>query len=501
MKKILNTLNQHASEMPGKIALRGSDTVLSYAALNEQIEQLASVIIAKGWRTLAIMLDNCPAWVVIDLAAARADVTLLPLPGFFTDQQLEHSLADADVEALITDQPERFGNLDHHALDNKNIAGTELHCLLFDDPMIKLLNATIDDTIKITYTSGTTGTPKGVCLSGTAIDTVTTSLVHQSQIQPNDVHLCLLPLATLFENISGIYVPLLAGATIALPSLHEVGMQGASGVDINCLIFALEQHGATRAILLPQLLQALVERLEAGESAPQQLRFLAVGGATVSQRLLYRAAALGLPVFQGYGLSECCSVVALNNNEHNRPGSVGRPLPHVSLRFNKDGEIFVKGALFNGYLGEILHSGSQWWPTGDIGYVDSDGYLFITARKKNVFITSFGRNVAPEWVEQELTLTPAIAQAFIHGEARPWNVAVLVTTATDNEIQRAVDETNIRLPDYARIGHWLRADAPFSVANSLLTATDRLRRLKIWQTYGERIDAHYSASDYRKEKL
>lgn len=497
MKNILNALEQHATLTPARVALRGSNVALTYAELNEEVEWLAAAFAASGWRRVAVMIDNTPAWVVIDLAAAKAGVMLVPLPAFFSEQQLQHTLADAAVEMLITDQPQRLASF-AQLLERKCIAHSTLHSLQVPRGA-HAHNPVAGEITKITYTSGTTGTPKGVCLSGAAIDSVTHSLVLRTEVQADDLHLCILPLATLLENVGGLYVPLLAGATVALPSLAEVGMQGASGVNIHMVIAALARCGATRAILLPQLLQAMVETFESGVAVPQRLRFLAVGGAPVSASLLQRAAVLGLPLFQGYGLSECCSVVTLNNAEQNRPGSVGQPLPHVELRIADDGEIMVKGALFSGYLGEPQQPLHEWWPTGDQGCLDGDGYLFITGRSKNIFITSFGRNVAPEWMEQELVLSPVIAQAFVYGEARPWNIAVLVTSADDAMVQASINDANSRLPDYAHIRGWVRANRPFTVANGQLTATGRLRRQQLWQEYGGRIEQCYSASEAAKE--
>lgn len=500
MFNILDAVSWHACNNSDQIAVQGSNTRLSYSELHQEVQTLATLLESSGWRTVAVMLGNSPAWVVIDLAAEQAGVILVPLPSFFSESQVTHSLRDAGVNAVITDQPERFTGFSRSSLC-KNIAGTALNCLVVP-ASLKVSGVNVPaDTIKVTYTSGTTGTSKGVCLSGNAIDQVSRSLAQRSQVRADDIHICLLPLATLLENIGGIYVPLLAGATIAVPSLGQVGMLGASGVHIDLLIKALEQYKATRAILLPQMLQSLIERLEVGSSVLPRLRFLAVGGAPVPPTLLQRAEHLGLPVFQGYGLSECCSVVALNNEEHNRPESVGKPLCHVGLRFNTDGEIMVKGSLFNGYLGGLPRVVNGWWPTGDFGYLDDDGYLFITGRKKNMFITSYGRNVAPEWVEQELVLSPFIAQAFVYGEARPWNIAVLVSDATDAQVQAAVSNVNIGLPDYARVSCWLRADKPFSVANELMTATGRLRRKSVLRAYDERIEATYLDFAYIKENL
>ncbi len=132
------------------------------------------------------------------------------------------------------------------------------------------------------------------------------------------------------------------------------------------VVGALQESEATTAILLPQLLQALVGAGEAGAVRFTRLRFLAVGGAPVAPRLLERARTLCLPVFEGYGLSECASVVALNGPGAERAGSVGRPLPHARVRIAADGEILVAGALFSGYLGDAPFA-EDYWPTGASG--------------------------------------------------------------------------------------------------------------------------------------
>jgi len=171
---------------------------------------------------------------------------------------------------------------------------------------------------------------------------------------------------------------------------------------------------------------------------------------------------------------------------------VGRPLPHVRLRIADDGEIYVAGAVCAGYLGEPNNSPDNsadgFWPTGDIGHLDAHGFLHLTGRKKHIFITAFGRNVAPEWVEREILLDPAIAQLVVFGEARPFNVAIIVPRpgATTEAVQAAIDAANQRLPDYARIARFILAEAPFTVENEFLTGTARPRRAQI--------AAHYAAS-------
>ena len=215
------------------------------------------------------------------------------------------------------------------------------------------------------------------------------------------------------------------------------------------------------------------------------------------RQLRRRMGQLGLPGYEGYGLSEAASVVAVNRPGDTRPGTVGRPLPHVRLRFAADGEIEVGGSLFSGYLGDGEEKPGRFWPTGDIGHLDDEGFLHLTGRKKHIFITAFGRNIAPEWVERELTVTGAIAQAVVYGEARPFNVAVLVPrmAADAAVIAQTVAQANARLPDYARIRRWLLADAPFSLANGQWTGTGRPRRQAIWKAYAERIRAMYAEEE------
>jgi long-subunit acyl-CoA synthetase (AMP-forming) len=185
-----------------------------------------------------------------------------------------------------------------------------------------------------------------------------------------------------------------------------------------------------------------------------------------------------------------------------RLGSVGRPLPHVQLKFAPDGEIRVAGSVFSGYLGAAsVGTADDYWATGDTGYLDADGFLFVTGRKRNVFITSFGRNVAPEWVESQLLLDPRIAQAAVFGEARPFNVAVVVARdhglpAEVDGIARAIAVANANLPDYARVGRWILADAPFSVAHGQYTGSGRPRRAAIWSTYAARIKEIYDTATH-----
>lgn len=453
------------------------------------VHRLADALAAAGARRIASRLDNGPEWLALDLAIRSLDAVHVPLPTFFSPAQVAHALASSGADAVIVPAgatlPDAFAACPALPLDD-NLT------LLRLDPIPVVLPA---GTACITFTSGTTGAPKGVCLDATALLAVAQSLADAAAPLAPKRHLCLMPLSTLLENVAGLYAALLSGAEIAVPPLAEVGYTGASGLDVPTLIACLHRYRPDSAILLPQLLLALVMAAEQGAQLLDSLKFLAVGGGRVGPALLARAEALGLPVYEGYGLSECASVVCLNRPGALRAGSVGRPLPHAKVSAI-DGELFVEGVRCLGYLGgDPLPPGTI--ATGDLGHIDADGFVHITGRRKNVFITSFGRNVSPEWVESELLQHPAFAQAIVHGEAQPFNVAIVWPRRADVDdasLLEALGDVNRGLPDYAQIRDIVRADAPFSFADGLLTSNGRPRRDAILARYRTRIDARYAAA-------
>ncbi|MFG5409585.1 thermostable hemolysin [Piscinibacter sakaiensis] len=394
-----------------------------------------------GERVLATLLDNGADFIALDEAAAAAGVVHVPLPLFFTPQQRLHALQAAGADTLVTPQ------------------GVE-----------RLPFATValpPGTAKITFTSGTTGTPKGVCLSQAALQAVADGL--RTAIAPLDVqrHLNVLPFAVLLENIAGLLAPRREGVAVITPPLAEVGLEGSSRFDPARLDAAVRRHEAHSLILLPQMLRAAV-------GAP----------------LVQAARALGLPVAEGYGLSEGGSVQTLNLPGQGTPGSVGRALPHARLRVDADGGIAVAGSLMLGYLGDPSPV-PDWWPTGDLGRLDADGQLWIDGRRRHVLITAYGRNVSPEWVETGLRGHPDVLQAVVFGDGQPALSAVLWPTRPGADLQAAVDAANAHLPDYARIGRWTPARAAFDAASGLATANGRPQRAAIAALHAEdlRIEA------------
>lgn len=487
MRKILSQILWQARMQPEKVALSDDAISLTYRSLETAIADVAAMIAAER---VAVMIGNSVAWAVVDLAVAACDAISIPVPSFFSEEQLEHLMADATPDLLITDDPGRGLKLPramHH--ETIVVAQAVLHLYRLEPGDRRTLPS---DTAKITYTSGSTGQPKGVCVTRAAIDEVTDSLAIAVSARPEDRSLTVLPLSTLLANIGGIYVPLSHGATAVLPTLEQCGFIGSSAVDPRAFLAAFHRFAPTATILVPQLLKLLVESLQAGASLPATLRFIAVGGAPCSESLIDRARALGIPVYEGYGLSEATSVVSMNRPGSERPGSVGMPLPHVRVSIAHDGEIIVSGALFGGYLG-ALEPLADSWHTGDIGRLDADGFLYVSGRKKAAFATAYGRNVSPEWVESELVATRAVLQAAVFGEGREFNVAVIVPMpGTSAEyIASAIDQANARLPDYAQVRKWCLASAPFSTRDGLARHGGAIDRQAIAKHYAAALDALY----------
>ncbi|HEX6689912.1 MAG TPA: AMP-binding protein [Burkholderiales bacterium] len=446
-------------------------SAVTAATLEGRVARLAEGLRAARPRVLGLLADNGADWLAVDLAAERAEVPLVPLPAFFTPQQLQHAVAASGMDALFCAAPETAQALGFRPA--RAPEGASLPWFRRSAQAVALAGG----TAKITFTSGTTGTPKGVHLTVAQQQAVALALAHKTRHLGLERHLCLLPLPVLLENVAGFRASLLAGAACCVPPLAEVGVGGAAAFDPLACLAAMELWQAQSVILLPQMMLALTAALEAGAALPSRLRFAAVGGAKIAAASVVRARKAGLPVYEGYGLSECASVVSLNVPGADRPGSVGRPLPHAGVRIAGDGEILVSG-----------------FATGDLGRLDAGGFLHVEGRRKNVLITSFGRNVSPEWPEAELCASGAIAQAAVFGDARPQLCALVVPRsagATDAAIDAEVERANAALPDYARIAFWLRAEAPFSAADGSATPNGRVRRDVVWSRYGARIESRY----------
>lgn len=439
---------------------------ISYRDLLHAVDAMASELNRRGSQRIGLMADNSLDWLISDLAALKLGLTVIPIPSFFTAAQRRAVLSDAELDTLVT-----------------------------DNGAIERISATAipHPAAKITYTSGSTGQPKGVCLSAEHLLETVRALAQQLPEQLSQRHLCCLPLAVLLENIAGAWLALYLGASIHLPSLTSLGYKRSNQLDPTVFFAELRSFAPHSVIAIPALAELLIHGCEQGAVTPRQFRFIAVGGATVAPHLLVRAEQLGLPLYEGYGLSECGSVVALNTPTAHKPGTVGRPLPHQHVQIN-EGQIYTAGPYMLGYLHQkSLAPDEVWHATGDLGHFDEDGYLIVSGRASNLIITSFGRNISPEWIETLAQEFPCWSQFMVVGDGQTQPLALLTPTAGTNNsvIDAALTKLNQQLPDYAQLAGWLPTDEPFSEANQLLTYNNRLRRKAIQKTYAQAISQFY----------
>lgn len=453
MSAIIEALRERLTKEGDAIAVYADERELLLSELLRLVEEKARRIAADapGKGPIAIDLANGLDWIVADLALLQLGWPSIALPPFFTAEQTENVLLDAGVVAVI------------------NAEG--LHTL--PPHQFRLLP---EGTAKISYTSGSTGSPKGICLSEAQLLATAEAVVRHLGTEKAGRHLPLLPLGVLLENVAGLYASLLSGAIYLARSSHSIGLGNPFRPDFGAVAGAIRADQATSLILVPELLRGLTSHLETNGLRLPSLTLAAVGGARVPPLLIQRARSVGLPVAQGYGLTELGSVVTLQAPEDLGDNTVGRPLDHVTVTLANDGEIIVSGNTHLGMVG--APRGADPIATGDIGHFEADGRLVISGRKSNLIITAFGRNVSPEWVESELLAQPEIAQALVFGDGEAALSALIVPITAETRVGDAVTRTNAALPAYARIEHW-ELSRPFLPVDATLTANGRPRRDQI----------------------
>lgn len=466
MTALLEAIESHAAAKGDAIAIDSGDCRLTWRDLAEQVNACRDVLAASLGRSgqpVALAQDHGIAACLSDIALVEAGIPAVSLPNFFTSDQRQHALASAGVSALLCsrDDPAAFDRIDQKAVELPS------------------------GTAKISFTSGSTGNPKGICLSATHLLGVAQAVVEAVGESHAGRHLAVLPPGILLENVAGFYAVMLAGGTyVALPQA-EIGLANPFQPDVLKLLDRIEEHRITSLILVPEYLNGLTSALEGTGRHLPDLTLVAVGGARVAHDLIERANTVGLPVRQGYGLTECASVVALEGPVERVRGSVGRSIGLNSISLAEDGEILIDGPLCLGSVDVPMAPGP--YRTGDIGRLDDDGNLWIEGRKSNLIITSHGRNISPEWVEGELTSQPGVLQAMVFGDGKAELGALIVPSGAMSDLEGAVAAANAGLPAYARVAHF-RQVAPFTPLNGMLTGNGRLKRQAITHSYltGER---------------
>ena len=448
---------------------------------------------------VAILSENRPEWAITDyacLAARAADVPIYPtLPA----RQVEYILRDSGAMAAVVSSTAQLGKLlsvrerlpalaHVIALD---AGATAPGVLTFDSVLARgrsarerhpswreeALTVAPDDLATLIYTSGTTGDPKGVMLShGNIASNVTTS-VDLFSFTAEDECLSFLPLSHIFERMFGHYCMFHAGVVItyaesvdtvpanmleirphlmaSVPRLYEkiyarVLDSVRTSSALRKRMFAWGRRVGERWAELTisgepvpaglQVQKALADRLVFAKLRKRtggRIRFFISGGAPLSPDIARFFYAAGLPILEGYGLTETSPVMAVNTFQHHRLGTVGKAIPGVEIRIAADGEIITRGPnVMCGYFNKPEATAEAideegWFHTGDIGTIDADGFLSITDRKKDLIVTAGGKNIAPQPIENLAKSSKFVATAVMIGDRRPFPVMLVVP----NEIQ------------------------------------------------------------------
>lgn len=470
MRTFLEAVKAHAERHPHAVAFSDPRGVLTRAGLLGDATRLAASL-PDDARVIGLLLPNGREWAAAALACAMSGRILVPLPTFFSAQQLGHVIGDAGVELIL-------GTAEDSAPAGLPLRPVALTGEAGPEPVFR------DGFGAIIYTSGSSGRPKGVRHESGQLAWEAAALATAIDAREADSYLSVLPLSLLLESLCAVFVPaLVGGRTHFDTALSDAVARGAP----RGIAAAFAAHRPTTSVVVPELLKVWVLELQAaGVRAPESLRFVAAGGAPVPPQLAEGAWQLGIPVHEGYGLSECCSVVAVNQPGRRTPGTVGTPLPGLRLSL-RDGEIVVEGpSVTDGYLGEGAASrpGATGWATGDLGSLDAEGRLIVHGRKDNLIVTANGRNISPEWVETALLDDPGLAACAV-GEADGELAALLIpilpaeawfSAAGPQALRDRMGRWCAHLPAYARPTRVRVVPLTEARACGLLTDNGRIRR-------------------------
>jgi long-chain acyl-CoA synthetase len=524
---------------------------VSFAGLAVTVRAIAGGLVEAGIAPgdrVGVLAETRPEWTHAGLAVLAAGGVLVPIYPTSSAEECEWVLGDSGARLLICEDAGQLakvekvrgrlpdlgrivviadGGLGHLAEAGAATAGL--------DAELRRRRAAIDpgDASLIIYTSGTTGPPKGCMLTHRNWLALLDINERIEYVRPGDVVYLFLPLAHVFAQITQ-FACLAAGATLAffggdvrriVPELAEVAPTFLPSVP---RIFE-KVYSAITASLDPALLAAAV----AGGSAAAEplfakvravfggrLRLAVSGAAPISPAVLEFFAAAGVPVLEGYGMTETAGVGTVSTLAHHRLGTVGVAAPGTRLRLAEDGEVLMSGPhVFAGYwrnpdaTAAVLRDG--WVHTGDLGELDDDGFLTITGRKKDIIITSGGKNIAPANLENDLRRSRWISHAVVHGDRRPYPVALLTldpeeivawarergapedpaALARDPRVREllagVVDEVNARYSRAWQIKRFAILDRDLTQEAGELTPTMKVKRVVVHANHADVLEGLY----------
>jgi long-chain acyl-CoA synthetase len=497
---------------------------------------------------VAILSENRPEWAIADYACLAARCTDVPIYPTLPPRQAQYILRDSGSVAILVSSAAQLHKvtairgqlpaLAHVIVLDEDATGSGV--LRFGDVLRRgraararypdwrrtALEAKPDDLATLIYTSGTTGDPKGVMLShGNIASNVTTS-VELFNFTAEDECLSFLPLSHIFERMFGHYCMFHAGVVInyaesvdtvpadmleirphlmaSVPRLYEKiygrvldNVRSASGFRKRLFAWSRDvgERWAEATIErrpVPPILKlqrAVADRLVFTKLRARtggRIRFFISGGAPLSPEIARFFYAAGLPILEGYGLTETSPVMAVNTFQHHRLGTVGRAIPGVEIRIAPDGEIVTRGPnVMCGYFNKPEATAEAidaegWFHTGDIGVIDADGFLSITDRKKDLIVTAGGKNIAPQPIEILAKSSKFVASAVMVGDRRPFPIMLVVPNPTqvkgwagykglpDGDLEQLLAHPDVRQKIEREVRMTLRDLAQYEMPKKLL---------------------------------
>ncbi len=536
---LVTLLREQVRRDPQRPALRfrdqeGNWTTWSWQELASRVVGLAQMLRdrfgVQPQDRVAQVAENSPHWILLDLATLSLGAVHVPMHATLGGSQIATQVQDCQPRVLVVSGPQQWEKLASEQLPSECQVASHQPCpepVVHLDPLLSRLSyeealefldqavqqVKPQDLATILYTSGTTGEPKGVMLTHANLASNALATIQVFEHRPGDVRLCWLPLSHIFARTCDLYTWLAA---------PEVELALALSRDT-----LLEDLAAVRPTLLngvPYFFERVMREVRSmPEVLPQvfggRLRACCSGGAALPEHVARFYLKHGITLIQGYGLTETSPVATVCLDPEKAP-SAGTPIPGTEIKIADDGEILIRGPLvMKGYwnrpeaTAEVIRQG--WLHTGDLGYLDSEGYLFITGRKKEIIVTSGGKNIAPVMIEGLLTQDPLIQQAMIVGDDRPFLVALIVVepqrlkqelqqqgieapwpeclrdARVEQLFRQRINHLLEHLSPHEQVGQFALLAEPFTIQKGELTPTLKLRRNVIQQHYAEVIEELY----------
>jgi long-chain acyl-CoA synthetase len=501
----------------------------TWRAVDDQARRLASALLALGCvpgDRVALLSKNCAEWFISDLAIQMAGLVSVPLYPLQTAESIAYVLEHAQCKVILVgkldDAEQLAGGIGPHitriALPYPTMASAhDWHALLaMHEPLQTVAVQQPEQLLTLVYTSGTTGNPKGVMLSVYAMAFTAANACRELRISTADQFFSFLPLSHVAERFMVEFNSLYCGAPVAFVESMESFARDMRYVRPTVFfsvprLWARFQQGVLEK--LPQaklslllripLLGALLARKIRRGLGLDRARIMISGAAAISPGLLDWYQRLGLTLCEGYGMSEHVAYGCFNRPGQVRFGTVGRPMPGLEVRIADSGEILLRSpTLMLGYYlepektAEALVDG--WLHTGDKGELDSDGYLRITGRVKDIFKTTKGKYVAPAPIEGEIAKNHHVEQVCVMGSNLDQPLALielspaarlLPVEQVSADLHATLAHLNGQLQPHERLSHFVLVREPWTSANGCMTPTMKIRRNVLEARYAELVAA------------